>query len=67
MQIVISLLVLSLSGKAAVTQPVRGGDHLQHVPGAPEGGQDPVRNLHLRRPQLRGGRGQQSDHPQCQM
>ena len=67
MQIVISLLDLSLLGKAAVTQPVRGGDHLKHVPRAPEGGQDPVGDLHLRRPQLRGGRGQQPDHPQCPM
>ncbi len=61
------ILFLSRSGEASVPQPVRGGHHLQHVPRAPEGGQDPVGDLHLRRPQLRGGRGQQPNHSQCPM
>ena len=61
----IYLTFFFLAGEAPVPQPVRGCDNLQHVPRAAEGGQGPVWYLHLRRPQLRGGRGQQSHHPQC--
>ena len=54
------------TGGATVPQPLPGDHREQHEPRAAEGGQGPVRHLHLRGPQLGGGRRQQPDNSQRQ-